>query len=74
MNFRNELKRQLGHKLFEIEASSNEDEITRTELGLRLMQFFIYEQDPDFEKMFSEFLTKKKWEKREKDSKTLEEK
>lgn len=62
MDFRNELKRQLGHKLFEIEATSDEDEVTRTELGLRLMHFFQYEQDPEFEKMFSNFLASKKFE------------
>ena len=59
MNFRNELKKALGHKLFDIEVETKEQEIIRTELGLRLLQFFKYEQDPEFSKMFNSFLIKR---------------
>ena len=62
MNFRNELKRQLGHKLFEIESHSDDEEFERADLGLRLLQFLKYEQDPEFEQLFNEFLSNRKWE------------
>ena len=60
MSFRNELKRQLGHKLFEIKAKNPDEEAERIELAIRLMHFFKYEQDPEFEKWFSNFIVDKK--------------
>ena len=63
MNFRQQVKREIATKIFELKIENQEQEIERNELGLRLLQFFEYEQDPEFEKWFSEFCNRKKWDK-----------
>lgn len=63
MEFRQKIKKEIASKIFEIEIENQEQELERNELGLRLLQFFEYEQDPEFEKWFAEFCHNKKWEK-----------
>lgn len=49
-NFRQQIKKQIAAQIFEIKIENQEQELERNELGLRLLQFFEYEQDPEFEK------------------------
>ena len=63
MNFRQEIKKQIASHIFEIQTKNKEQELEKNELGLRLLQFFEYEQDPEFIKLFNKFCYKKKWEK-----------
>lgn len=62
MNFREKMKRDIGAQIFEIPTKTKEEVIEKHELGLRLFQFFEYEQDPEFVAWFNEFCYKKKWE------------
>lgn len=62
MSFRTEIKRDIAAKLFEIEVNNQEEELERNEVGLRLLSFFEYEQDPEFVAWFTEFCHRKKWE------------
>ena len=62
-NFRQQIKKQIASQIFKIEAENQEQELEKNELGLRLLQFFEYEQDPDFEKWFTEFCHNKRWNK-----------
>ena len=59
-NYRTKIKRELATALFEIEAETEEQKLERYDLGLRLVQFFEYEQDPEFEKIFNDFCYNKK--------------
>lgn len=62
MDFRTKIKREIGAQIFEIPTKTKEEAITKHELGLRLFQFFEYENDPEFVSWFNEFCYKKKWE------------
>lgn len=69
MNFRQQIKREIATKIFELKIENQEQEIERNELGLRLLQFFEYEQDPEFVTWFNDFCHKKKWERKQKEEK-----
>ena len=62
MNFREKMKREIGAQVFEIPTKTKEEELEKHELGLRLFQFFEYEQDPEFAELFNTFCYKKKLE------------
>ena len=64
MEFRQKIKKEIASKIFEIKIENQEQELERNELGLRLLQFFEYEQDPEFERWFTEFCHKRKWERK----------
>jgi len=67
MDFRTKIKKQIASQIFEIETGNQEQELEKNELGLRLLKFFEYEQDSEFEQWFANFCSKRKWkEEREK--------
>ena len=68
MDFRTKIKKEIASQVFKIETNTSEELLEKNELGLRLLKFFEYEQDPEFEQWFTKFCSKRKWkEEREKD-------
>ena len=63
LDFRQSMKKEIASQIFEIQTENEEQELEKNELELRLLQFFEYEQDPEFVKWFTEFCYKKRWEK-----------
>ena len=61
--YRLKIKAEMIKTLLDAPALNQEQNITKTELGLRVLKFFEYEQDPEFEKMFNSFCEQKKWKK-----------
>lgn len=61
LDFRQSMKKEIASQIFEIQTENEEQELEKNELGLRLLQFFEYEQDPEFVKWFTEFCYKKRW-------------
>lgn len=62
-NFRQKMKKNIASQIFEIKTKTKDEEFEKNELGLRLLQFFEYEQDPEFIQWFNHFCYQKKWEK-----------
>ncbi len=69
MDFREKIKREIGAQIFEIPTKTKEEALEKHELGLRLFQFFEYENDPEFVTWFNDFCHKKKWERKQKEEK-----
>lgn len=65
-SFRQEIKKEIASKIFEIKVKNQTQEIEKNELGLRLLKFFEYEQDPEFIQWFTKFCHNKKWQKERK--------
>lgn len=59
MSFRDQLKEKIAYSIYEVESKDLTQEIERNELGIRLLKFLKYEQDPAFEKWFNEFCVEK---------------
>lgn len=58
--YRTKMKRQVISYLLNMNADNQEQYIEKNELSLRLLKFFEYEQDPDFEKLFNNFINQKR--------------
>ena len=47
--YRKDLKEQIMHYALGIETNDIDEELNKCELNLRLLKFFQYEQNPEFE-------------------------
>lgn len=59
LEFREQLKEDIAKKILNMEVKNKEQQIEKCDLGLRLLKFFQFEEDPEFEKVFDEFCKKK---------------
>ena len=62
-SFREKIKKEISSQLMKVETKNKEQMIEKCDLGLRLLKFFEYEKDSEFEKWFDNFCRAK--EKRE---------
>lgn len=60
MDFRTKIKREIISYAMKIETDTKDENLEKNELNLRLLKFFEYEQDPEFERLFNEFCYKKR--------------
>ena len=59
LKFREQLKEDIAKKILNTEVKNKEQQIEKCDLGLRLLKFFQFEEDTEFEKIFDEFCKKK---------------
>ena len=59
MDFRTKIKKEMASQIFEVEAKTKEEVLEKYDLGVRVLKFFQYEQDPEFEKWFDDFCKKR---------------
>lgn len=59
MDFRTKMKKEMASQIFEVEAKTKEEVLEKYDLGIRVLKFFQYEQDEEFEKWFDDFCKKR---------------
>ena len=55
LQFREQLKADIAKQVLDVQAETKEQQLEKADLGLRMLKFFQFEQDEEFEKMFDEF-------------------
>ena len=58
-DYREKLKLEIAKYASDLEAETKEEKIEKFDLGLRLVKFLQYENNPDFEKWFNNFCREK---------------
>lgn len=59
MDFRTKIKKEMASQIFEVEAKTKEEVLEKYDLGVKVLKFFQYEQDEEFEKWFDDFCKRK---------------
>ena len=55
LEYREKLKVDISKQILDIQADTKEQKTEKYDLGIKLLKFFQYEEDPEFTKLFDEF-------------------